>query len=155
MAYAISSSAWGYKGYKGYMIKEYFANYFLHMSDVTLDPQQNSMEVHQRYAEPWRVTLVETGEHTLTGGRLKRVAAYSTMARPSASPMATAFPISISAPRSIFIGSMASWRPSLPCSRRDATGRSSGKATRCADSRKKPRVTAVGSTADFSSCSLK
>jgi glucose-1-phosphate cytidylyltransferase len=63
-------------GYKGYMIKEYFANYFLHMSDVTLDLQQNSMEVHQRYAEPWRVTLVETGEHTLTGGRLKRVATY-------------------------------------------------------------------------------
>lgn len=63
-------------GYKGYVIKEYFANYFLHMSDVTFDMQQNKMEVHHRYAEPWRVTLVDTGEDTMTGGRLKRVAAY-------------------------------------------------------------------------------
>lgn len=63
-------------GYKGYVIKEYFANYFLHMSDVTFDMQQNSMEVHQRYAEPWRVTLVDTGENTMTGGRLRRVSAY-------------------------------------------------------------------------------
>ena len=63
-------------GYKGYLIKEYFANYFLHMSDVTFDMKKNRMEVHQRHAEPWRVTLVDTGEHTLTGGRLKRVAAY-------------------------------------------------------------------------------
>jgi glucose-1-phosphate cytidylyltransferase len=63
-------------GYKGYMIKEYFANYFLHMSDVTFDMQNNKMEVHQRNAEPWRVTLVDTGEQTMTGGRLKRVAEY-------------------------------------------------------------------------------
>jgi len=63
-------------GYKGYLIKEYFANYFLHMSDVTFDMQNNKMEVHQRNAEPWRVTLVDTGENTLTGGRLKRVADY-------------------------------------------------------------------------------
>ncbi|MDD3530026.1 MAG: glucose-1-phosphate cytidylyltransferase [Gallionellaceae bacterium] len=63
-------------GYKGYLIKEYFANYFLHMSDVTFDMQHNRMEVHQRKAEPWRVTLVDTGEDTLTGGRLKRVADY-------------------------------------------------------------------------------
>jgi glucose-1-phosphate cytidylyltransferase len=63
-------------GYKGYVIKEYFANYFLHMSDVTFDMAHNSMEVHQRKAEPWRVTLVDTGEETLTGGRLKRVADY-------------------------------------------------------------------------------
>lgn len=63
-------------GYKGYVIKEYFANYFLHMSDVTFDMEKNQMEVHQRYAEPWRVTLVDTGEETLTGGRLKRVAPY-------------------------------------------------------------------------------
>jgi len=63
-------------GYKGYVIKEYFANYFLHMSDVTFDMQHNKMEVHQRYAEPWRVTLVDTGEDTMTGGRLKRVAPY-------------------------------------------------------------------------------
>ena len=63
-------------GYKGYVIKEYFANYFLHMSDVTFDMEHNRMEVHQRYAEPWRVTLVDTGEQTMTGGRLKRVADY-------------------------------------------------------------------------------
>jgi glucose-1-phosphate cytidylyltransferase len=60
-------------GYKGYVIKEYFANYFLHSSDVTLDMSDNSMEVHTRSAEPWRITLVDTGESTLTGGRLKRV----------------------------------------------------------------------------------
>lgn len=63
-------------GYKGYIIKEYFANYFLHMSDVTFDMANNHMEVHQQHAEPWRVTLVDTGEDTLTGGRLKRVAGY-------------------------------------------------------------------------------
>jgi glucose-1-phosphate cytidylyltransferase len=63
-------------GYKGYVIKEYFANYFLHMSDVTFDIANNGMEVHQRYGEPWKVTLVDTGEDTLTGGRLKRVAPY-------------------------------------------------------------------------------
>jgi glucose-1-phosphate cytidylyltransferase len=63
-------------GYKGYVIKEYFANYFLHMSDVTFNMVTNSMEVHQRKAEPWRVTLVDTGENTMTGGRLKRVAGY-------------------------------------------------------------------------------
>lgn len=63
-------------GYKGYIIKEYFANYFLHMSDVTLDMKNNSMEVHQKYAEPWRVTLIDTGEFTLTGGRLRRVADF-------------------------------------------------------------------------------
>lgn len=63
-------------GYKGYVIKEYFANYFLHMSDVTFDMQKNSMEVHQRFAEPWKVTLVNTGEDTMTGGRLRRVSQY-------------------------------------------------------------------------------
>ena len=63
-------------GYKGYLIKEYFANYFLHMSDVTFDMSKNEMQVHQQYAEPWRVTLVDTGEETLTGGRLRRVSAY-------------------------------------------------------------------------------
>lgn len=63
-------------GYKGYVIKEYFANYFLHMSDITFDMRFNQMEVHQKYAEPWRVTLVDTGEATLTGGRLKRVRDY-------------------------------------------------------------------------------
>ncbi len=63
-------------GYKGYVIKEYFANYFLHMSDVTFDMQQNKMEVHHQKAEPWRVTLVDTGDNSMTGGRLKRVASY-------------------------------------------------------------------------------
>jgi len=63
-------------GYKGYVIKEYFANYFLHMSDVTFDMTTNSMEVHHQKAEPWRVTLVDTGDDTLTGGRLKRVGDY-------------------------------------------------------------------------------
>jgi len=63
-------------GYKGYVIKEYFANYFLHMSDVTFDMAKNSMIVHQQKVEPWRVTLVDTGEQTQTGGRLKRVAAH-------------------------------------------------------------------------------
>lgn len=63
-------------GYRGYVIKEYFANYFLHMSDVTFDLVNNRMEVHQRNVEPWKVTLVDTGEETMTGGRLKRVASY-------------------------------------------------------------------------------
>ena len=63
-------------GYKGYLIKEYFANYFLHMSDVTFDMKNNQMEVHQQYAEPWKVTLVDTGDETMTGGRLKRIAEY-------------------------------------------------------------------------------
>jgi glucose-1-phosphate cytidylyltransferase len=63
-------------GYKGYVIKEYFANYFLHMSDVTFDMANNQMQVHEQYAEPWKVTLVDTGDDTQTGGRLKRIAPY-------------------------------------------------------------------------------
>jgi glucose-1-phosphate cytidylyltransferase len=63
-------------GYKGYIIKEYFANYFLHMSDVTFDMDLNEMNIHNRHAESWRVTLVDTGEDTMTGGRLRRVADY-------------------------------------------------------------------------------
>jgi glucose-1-phosphate cytidylyltransferase len=63
-------------GYRGYAIKEYFANYFLHMSDVTIDMANNKMDVHQRHAEPWRVTLVDTGDATMTAGRLKRVGQY-------------------------------------------------------------------------------
>jgi glucose-1-phosphate cytidylyltransferase len=63
-------------GYKGYIIKEYFANYFLHMSDITFNMKENQMEVHQERAEPWTVTLVDTGEETMTGGRLKRVEQY-------------------------------------------------------------------------------
>lgn len=65
-------------GYKGYLIKEYFANYFLHMSDVTFDMAENRVDVHQNSAEPWKVTLVDTGEHSMTGGRLKRVRDYLT-----------------------------------------------------------------------------
>lgn len=63
-------------GYKGYVIKEYFANYFLHMSDVTFDMASNTMEVHEKHVEPWRVTLVDTGENSMTGGRLRRVKDY-------------------------------------------------------------------------------
>lgn len=63
-------------GYKGYVIKEYFANYFLHSSDVTFDIGANQMHVHQKYAEPWKVTLIDTGENTMTGGRLRRVKDY-------------------------------------------------------------------------------
>ena len=63
-------------GYKGYLIKEYFANYFLHTSDVTFDIKKNEIDIHQRNAEPWKVTLIDTGEETLTGGRLKRVSKY-------------------------------------------------------------------------------
>lgn len=63
-------------GYKGYIIKEYFANYFMHMSDVTFDMKNNKMEVHEYHAEPWHVTLVDTGDATMTGGRLKRIKSY-------------------------------------------------------------------------------
>ena len=63
-------------GFKGYIIKEYFANYFLHTSDITFDMKQNKMSIHQNYAEPWTVTLVDTGEKTMTGGRLKRIEDY-------------------------------------------------------------------------------
>ncbi len=63
-------------GYKGYMIKEYFANYFLHMSDVTIDLQKNKLEIHNVRAEPWRITLVDTGLNTMTGGRIKRIQQY-------------------------------------------------------------------------------
>ena len=63
-------------GYKGYIIKEYFANYFLHMSDVTFDMSSNQMTIHQQFAEPWKVTLVDTGDMSLTGGRLKRISQF-------------------------------------------------------------------------------
>lgn len=63
-------------GYRGYLIKEYFANYFLHTSDVTIELAKNNIEVHQQFSESWRVTLIDTGENTMTGGRLKRVAPY-------------------------------------------------------------------------------
>ena len=63
-------------GYKGYVVKEYFANYFLHMSDVTFDMANNEMQVHEKHVEPWKITLIETGEDTQTGGRLKKVRDY-------------------------------------------------------------------------------
>ena len=63
-------------GYKGYMIKEYFANYFLHVSDVTFDIKHNKMNVHHEFAEPWKVTLIDTGLETMTGGRLKRIKSF-------------------------------------------------------------------------------
>ena len=63
-------------GYKGYIIKEYFANYFLHQSDITFDMANNEMHVHQKRAEPWKITLIDTGEHSMTGGRLRRVLPY-------------------------------------------------------------------------------
>ena len=69
-------------GYEGYVVKEYFANYFLHTSDVTFDMENNRMEVHEKHAEPWRITLVDTGENTATGGRLKRVRRFIDGAEP-------------------------------------------------------------------------
>nr|WP_294847254.1 glucose-1-phosphate cytidylyltransferase [uncultured Sphingomonas sp.] len=81
-------SAYGLKdfiiclGYKGYLLKEYFANYFLHNADVTIDLSTNSIEVHQKWSDPWRITLVETGAETMTGGRLKRIAPYLTPGEP-------------------------------------------------------------------------
>lgn len=63
-------------GYKGYVIKEYFANYFLHMSDITMDLTNNQMQVHKNFSEPWKVTLVDTGVHTMTGGRLKKISRH-------------------------------------------------------------------------------
>ena len=75
-------------GYKGYVIKEYFANYFMHNSDVTIDARNNTIEYHESSAEPWRVTLVDTGKATLTGGRLKRVARYLVLENRFASRMA-------------------------------------------------------------------
>jgi glucose-1-phosphate cytidylyltransferase len=69
-------------GYKGYMIKEWFANYFLHTADVTIDLRKNAMEVHHQRSEPWRVTLVETGPETMTGGRLKAIRPYLTEGEP-------------------------------------------------------------------------
>ena len=64
-------------GYKGYIIKEYFANYFLHQSDVTFDLQNNKMEIHNNFAEPWKVTLIDTGDNTMTGGRILRIKEYT------------------------------------------------------------------------------
>ena len=78
-------------GYKGYVIKEYFANYFLHTSDVTFDLNKNQMEIHKRNGEPWKVTLVDTGESSMTGGRLGRVRDY--LNETFASRMATGWPM--------------------------------------------------------------
>ena len=138
-------------GYKGYVIKEYFANYFLHTSDVTFDIQNNQMSVHQRKAEPWRVTLVDTGEDTMTGGRLKRVAEHV------AGEEAFCFTygdgvadVDIGALTRFHrhtAGSPRSPRSSLP----DATVRWRWTARSCAASRKSRAETAAGSTA-ASSC---
>ena len=76
-------------GYKGYLIKEFFANYFLHMSDVTLDIAANTMQVHRKFAEQWKITLVDTGTDTQTGGRLKRVAEHVADETVFVSPTAT------------------------------------------------------------------
>jgi glucose-1-phosphate cytidylyltransferase len=84
-------------GYKGYVIKEYFANYFLHLSDVTFNLRTHSMEVHEQHAEPWRVTLIDTGEQTMTGGGSSACGLIST-ARISASPTAMASATSTSPP---------------------------------------------------------
>jgi glucose-1-phosphate cytidylyltransferase len=78
-------------GYKGYYIKEYFSNYFLHMSDVTFDMTNNSMQVHQQHAEPWKITLVDTGMESMTGGLLKRVLHFLTSMKFFVSPMVTAW----------------------------------------------------------------
>ena len=82
-------------GYKGYMIKEYFANYCLHMSDVTIDIKNNKIETHRNFSEPWKVSLIDTGDNTLTGGRVKRIQQYIRMNR-SCSPMGMEFPMLIS-----------------------------------------------------------
>ena len=112
-------------GYKGYVIKEYFANYFLHNSDVTFDLREQTMEVHQNAVEPWRVTLVDTGAETQTGGRLKRVAPL---------PRRRALPDDLRRRRgrrrparrcSPSTSATAGWRRSRPCSRRAASARSS------------------------------
>ena len=96
-------------GYKGYVIKEYFANYFLHMSDVTFDMKNNRMEVHTKKAEPWRVTLVDTGEDTLTGGRLKRVSDYVRHDKAFALHTAMASLILMFLHKSLFISSTSNW----------------------------------------------
>ena len=80
-------------GYKGYVIKEYFANYFLHMSDVTIDMQNNNVEIHRKSAEPWLVTLIDTGLETMTGGRLKRIEKH--VDDTFVLPMAMVLPMSI------------------------------------------------------------
>ena len=98
-------------GYRGYVIKEYFANYFLHMSDVTFDMQKNTMVVHQRKAEPWQVTLVDTGETTMTGGRLKRVKDYLSAESAFCFTYGDGSPTSILQRSSPSIRSMDCWPP--------------------------------------------
>jgi glucose-1-phosphate cytidylyltransferase len=103
-------------GYMGYVIKEYFANYFLHMSDVTFDMTHNRMEIHERHAEPWRVTLVDTGDTPRPAGGWGVCASTWKTKRPSASPTATGWPTSTSAPKWPSIAATASWPRSRPCS---------------------------------------
>ncbi len=110
-------------GYEGYVIKEYFANYFLHMSDVTFDMAANHMEVHERHAEPWRVTLVDTGEDTQTGGDSSVLRPICKVNKHFVLPTAMASPISTFGPASNFTKPMASWPLLPPCSRRGASVR--------------------------------
>ena len=116
-------------GYKGYLVKEYFANYFLHMSDVTFDMRHNNMEVHQRNAEPWRVTLVDTGEETLTGGRLKRVADHIRDEEAFCFTYGDGVADVDIARQIAFHRNTASWQPLLRCSRPDATARCTSRVT--------------------------
>ena len=137
-------------GYKGYVIKEYFANYFLHMSDVTFDMQHNRMEVHHRKAEPWRVTLVDTGDETLTGGRFNASPNTSRMRKHSALPMATGSQTSISRRRLRFTNSTASGPRLPPCNRPDDTARCNLTVPSWTVLPKSPVVMAASSTAAFS-----
>ena len=142
-------------GYKGYMIKEYFANYFLHMSDVTLHLAENRMEVHRKTAEPWRVTLVDTGERTETGGRIKRVLPYVAddpfFALTYGDGVAD---IDIRAEMDFHVRKRAATVTAVrprEAFRRDLDRRRSGGAS----SRKSRRTMAAGSTAGFFCCRLR
>jgi glucose-1-phosphate cytidylyltransferase len=117
-------------GYKGYVIKEYFQNYFLHMSDVTFNMRENRMEVHQKRVEPWNVTLVDTGDESMTGGRLLRVSRFVQ------DEEAFCFTYGDG------VSDVARPRPSPPRCRLDASARSNCATTRCSASRKSRGVTA-------------
>ena len=139
-------------GYKGYVIKEYFANYFLHMSDVTFDMRTNAMEVHQKHAEPWRVTLVDTGEQTMTGGRLKRVRGYRRRRRLLHDLRRRRQRRRHRGARALSRRGRAGSPRSPRSSRRGASARSTCRATRSQASSRSRRGTAPGSTAASSCC---
>ncbi len=136
-------------GYKGYLIKEFFSNYFLHLSDVTFDLANDRVHVHKRVSEPWQVTLVETGDKTQTGGRLKRVLPYIGSDEVFARPMATASRTSISNANCAFIGSTASSRPSRACGPPKDSVFSISKAMLSGVSSKNRKTKAAGSTVAF------